>query len=272
MNNERIGFIGIGNMGEALLRGILDSGISSPEKILASDINREKLNSLSKELRITAIENNCELVKGSDIILFALKPDIINKVLSEVSSEFKQPKWCISIAAGINISTIEGKLSEGIAVVRVMPNTPAMVREGMSAISPGRYANEEHLNKTKQIFQAVGKVILIQEKHMDIVTALSGSGPAFIFLIIESLIDAGVQLGLSRSDASIMAAQTVLGSSKMLIETQEHPAVLKNKVTSPGGTTAVGLYELEKGGVRASIINAVFAATLRSKQISSELK
>ncbi len=272
MNNERIGFIGIGNMGEALLRGILDSGLSSPKNILASDINREKLDSLSKELGFTAIDSNCELVKASDIILFALKPDIISKVLSEVSSELCQPKWCISIAAGVNISMIEEKLSEGTAVVRVMPNTPAMVREGMSAISLGRYANEEHLNKTKQIFQAVGKVIVVQEKHMDIVTALSGSGPAFIFLIIEALIDAGVQLGLSRSDASVMAIQTVLGSSKMLFDTQEHPAVLKNKVTSPGGTTAVGLYELEKCGLRASIINAVSAAALRAKQISSELK
>ncbi|MGQ9611006.1 MAG: pyrroline-5-carboxylate reductase [bacterium] len=272
MNNEKIGFIGIGNMGEALLRGVIDSSLFSPDSILASDINKEKLNFLSKELGINAIENNCELVRKSDIILFALKPDIINKVLSEVSSELRKPKWCISIAAGISISMIEEKLPEGLAIVRVMPNTPAMVREGMSAISLGRYANEEHLDKAKQIFQAVGKVIVVQEKYMDIVTALSGSGPAFIFLIIESLIDAGVQLGLSRSDASIMAVQTVLGSSKMLIDTQEHPAILKNKVTSPGGTTAVGLYELEKGGVRASIINAVSAAANRSKQISSEVK
>ncbi len=272
MNNERIGFIGIGNMGEALLRGILDSGLFPPDSVLASDINREKLNFLSEELGISAIEDNCELVKNSDIILLALKPDIISKVVTEISPELCQPKWCISIAAGISLSTIEEKLSEGIAVIRVMPNTPAMVREGMSVISLGKYANEDHLNKTKQIFQAVGKVIVVQEKYMDIVTALSGSGPAFIFLIIESLIDAGVQLGLSRSDASIMVAQTVLGSSKMLIDTQEHPVTLKNKVTSPGGTTAVGLYELEKGGVRASIINAVSAATLRAKQISSELR
>ncbi len=272
MNNEKIGFIGIGNMGEALLRGILDSGLFSSDSISASDINKEKLDFLSKELGIIAIENNCELVKKSEIILIALKPDIISKVLSEISSELQQPRWCISIAAGINTSMIEEKLSDGIAVVRVMPNTPAMVREGMSAISPGKYAKEEHLNKTKQIFRAVGKAIVVQEKHMDIVTALSGSGPAFIFLIIESLIDAGVQLGLNRSDASIMAVQTVLGSSKMLIDTQEHPAILKNKVTSPGGTTAVGLYELEKGGVRTSIINAVSAAANRSKQISSELK
>jgi len=149
-----------------------------------------------------------------------------------------------------------------------MPNTPAMVGEGMSAISAGSYANDGHLEKARQIFNAVGKTIIVQEKLMDVVTALSGSGPAYVFLIIEALTDAGVQLGLSRQDSLLMATQTVFGSSKMLLETNEHPAVLKNKVTSPGGTTAAGLYELEKKGVRSAIIDAVISATNRSKQLS----
>jgi pyrroline-5-carboxylate reductase len=271
LNSEKLGFIGIGNMGEALLRGILGSRLMSPGDILASDVNSEKLNSLNSELGIAALESNRELVKSSDIILLAVKPDVIRTVLSEVSSDLSQPKWCISIAAGVSTAVIEGVLQTGSPVVRVMPNTPAMVYEGMSAICPGRYASEEHIQKTSQIFQAVGKAIVIQEKFMDTVTALSGSGPAFVFLIIESLTDAAVQLGLSRADAAIMAAQTVLGASKMAVDTEEHPAILRNKVTSPGGTTASGLYELERRAMRAAIMDAVAAAALRSEQISSSM-
>jgi pyrroline-5-carboxylate reductase len=279
LNSEKLGFIGVGNMGEALLRGIIGSGLMSPADILASDVDLEKLGVLSRELGIAAVESNCELVKRADIVLLVLKPDVIKAVLSEISSDLTQPKWCISIAAGVSIAVIEGILQTGSAqrdlrppaVVRVMPNTPAMVSEGMTAICPGEYANEEHIRKTQQIFQAVGKVIVVQEKLMDAVTALSGSGPAFVFLIIESLADAAVQLGLSRADAAIMAAQTVLGASKMAVDTLEHPAILKNRVTSSGGTTAAGLYELESGRVRAAIIDAVVAAELRSKQMSSNI-
>lgn len=272
MDKDKIGFIGIGNMGEALLRGIINSNLVSPESIYASDVNTEKLNSLSNELKINPMDNNKSLVNNSDIILIALKPDIVKPVLAQISESFHQPKWCISIAAGINISLIESLLPDGTPVVRVMPNTPAMVREGMTAISPGIYANDHHVYKAKQLFQAVGKAIIVQEKLMDAVTALSGSGPAFIFLLIEALADAGVQLGLSRADASLMATQTVFGSSKMLLETQEHPAVLKNKVTSPGGTTAAGLFVLENNKFRSAIIEAVVAAAERSKQLSSQSK
>lgn len=272
MIKERIGFIGIGNMGEALLRGIISSGLISPALISACDINTEKLKRLSDESGINAMGNNLDLVENSDIILIAVKPDTIRDVLSQISTNLHQPKWCISIAAGVTITAIENLLKNGTPVVRVMPNTPAMVGEGMAAICPGTHANDEHISKTQQILRAVGKVIVVKEKLMDAVTALSGSGPAFIFLLIEALADAGVQLGLSRSDAFLMAAQTVLGSSKMVLETQEHPAVLKNKVTSPGGTTAAGLYELECKGVRSAIIDAVVAAANRSKQLSSDSK
>lgn len=272
MIEERMGFIGIGNMGEALLKGIINSGLIPSLRISASDVNTEKLKKLGDKLGINAVDDNQKLVDNSDIILIAVKPDIVSKVLLQVRANLVQPKWCISIAAGVTITAIENLLQAGTPVVRVMPNTPAMVSEGMTAISPGTHANEEHIDKAKQIFQAVGKAIVLQEKLMDVVTALSGSGPAFVFLIIEALADAGVQLGLSRSDASLMAAQTILGSSKMVLETQEHPAVLKNKVTSPGGTTAAGLYELERNGVRSAIIGAVVAATNRSKQLSSDSK
>ena len=270
MNTEKLGFIGVGNMGEALLRGIISSGLMPPADIFASDADSEKLSGLVDELGITAVEGNCELVQRASVVLFALKPNIIEKVLSEVSPHINPPKWCISIAAGIKTDVIENILQPETPVVRVMPNTPAMVSAGMAAICPGQYASEEHMQKTRQIFQAVGKAITVQEKLMDAVTALSGSGPAFVFLIIESLTDAGVQLGLSHADAAIMAAQTVFGASKMLVDTGEHPAVLKNKVTSPGGTTAAGLYQLENKGARAAIIDAVVAAAARSKQLSSK--
>jgi len=270
MNSEKLGFIGIGNMGEALLRGIIGSGLMPPADILASDLDTDKLSSLSHELKIAAVYSNRELVSRADVILLALKPNVIHSVLSDISAHLSQPKWCISIAAGVNTGAIEDALQKDFPVVRVMPNTPAMVNEGMAAICPGKHASKEHIQRTQQIFQAVGKAIVIkEEKLMDAVTALSGSGPAFVFLVIESMTDAGVQLGLSRADASIMAAQTVLGASKMLVDTGEHPAVLKNRVTSPGGTTAAGLYELERGSVRAGIIDAVVAAALRSKQLSS---
>jgi len=266
--DERIGFIGIGNMGEALLRGIIVSKLIMPSLIYASDVDKKKLEKLAVDLGINALENNQELAKRCDIILLAVKPDIVKIVLPQISDSLISPKWIISIAAGVSTSVIEGFLPSETPVVRVMPNTPAMVGEGMSAISAGSYANDGHLEKARQIFNAVGKTIIVQEKLMDVVTALSGSGPAYVFLIIEALTDAGVQLGLSRQDSLLMATQTVFGSSKMLLETNEHPAVLKNKVTSPGGTTAAGLYELEKKGVRSAIIDAVISATNRSKQLS----
>jgi pyrroline-5-carboxylate reductase len=264
---EKIGFIGIGNMGEALLRGIIVSKLIAPNLIYASDVDTKKLGKLSDELSINTLEDNPKLVEICDVILLALKPDIVKVVLPQISDSFSYPKWIISIAAGISTAIIEAFLSSETPVVRVMPNTPAMVSEGMSAICAGSHANDDHLSKAKLIFSAVGKAIIIQEKLMDAVTALSGSGPAYVFLIIEALTDAGVQLGLSRSDASLMATQTVLGSSKMVLETNEHPAILKNRVTSPGGTTAAGLYELEKNGIRSAIIDAVIAAANRSKQL-----
>ena len=270
MSTEKLGFIGVGNMGEALLRGIIGSELMSPSDILASDVDSKKLEDLNGELGIAVAGSNCELVRRADVILFAVKPNVIETILSEVSSCLNPPKWCISIAAGVSTDIIENALGTDTPVVRVMPNTPAMVYEGMAAICPGKYASDQHTQKTQQILQAVGKVIVVQEKLMDAVTALSGSGPAFVFLIIEAMTDAGVQLGLSRVDAAALAAQTVLGAGKMVVDTEEHPAVLKNKVTSPGGTTAAGLYQLESSGVRAAIIDAVVAAAMRSKQLSSE--
>lgn len=272
MTTFRIGFIGVGNMGEALVRGILKSGLVSSEQIIASDLDLTKLEKLHQDLNINISKDNKLLVSLSDIILIAVKPNNVGSVLSEISPILQFPKWCISIAAGISTTYIEGMLAEGVPVIRVMPNTPAMIGEGMSALCPGRYAKDEHIQRACDIFRSVGKVVVVHEKHMDTITALSGSGPAFIFLIIESLADAGVKLGLSYPEAMLLSAQTVLGSAKMVLETGEHPAVLKNKVTSPAGTTAEGLYQLERNRLRATIIDAVVAASQRSKQLSSEAK
>ena len=263
---------GIDEVGRGSLAGpvVASCVMLDPENIPPGIRDSKKLSDLDSELGITAVGSNCELVRRASVVLFALKPNVIKAVLSEVSSHLSPPKWCISIAAGVSTAIIESMLGTEIPVVRVMPNTPAMVSEGMAAICPGQNAREEHTRKTQQIFQSVGKAIIVQEKLMDAVTALSGSGPAFVFLVIESLTDAGVKLGLSHKDAATLAAQTVLGAGRMVVDTEEHPAVLKNKVTSPGGTTAAGLYQLEHKGARAAIIDAVLAAAARSKQLSSE--
>lgn len=272
MTAFKIGFIGVGNMGEALVRGILKSGLLHSEQIIASDLDSTKLEKLHQELNINISKDNKLLVSFSDVIVIAVKPNNMGEVLSEISPVLQPPKWCISIAAGISTTYLESMLAEGVPVIRVMPNTPAMVGEGMSALCPGRYAKDEHIQRASDIFRSLGKVIVVHEKHMDAITALSGSGPAFIFLIIESLADAGVKLGLSYTEAMLLSAQTVLGSAKMVLETREHPAILKNRVTSPAGTTAEGLYQLEHNRLRATIMDAVLAAARRSKQLSSETK
>ncbi|MBD3182906.1 pyrroline-5-carboxylate reductase [Candidatus Poribacteria bacterium] len=270
MGSENIGFIGVGNMGKALLRGIIGSGLVSVNRVFASDLNRSKLENLAEDLSITAVKDNKDLVHKSDIIILAIKPNVIKAVMSEISAYIKQPKWLISIAAGIKTDFIESFLQKETPVVRVMPNTPAMVNAGMSALCAGSNASHKHLDKASQLLQAVGKVVIVEEKLMDAVTALSGSGPAFVFLIIEAFTDAGVKLGLSYSDAATMAIQTIFGASKIAMDTGEHPAILKNKVTSPGGTTAAGLYQLERNAVRSAFIDAISSAAARAKELSSD--
>ncbi len=262
-----IGVIGTGNMGSAIIRGILNSQVIKAEKIIIYDLNKELLNSRSLEFNVSIAKDNTELVREAIYILIAVKPQVIDGVLEEIGSIITEQHTLISIAAGIKIEHIKEFIKNEVGIIRVMPNTPALVGAGASAIAINENVKEENLDYVKNILSSVGVVVELDEKHIDAVTGLSGSGPAYIFIIIEALSDGGVKMGLSRDIALKLAAQTVLGSAKMVLETGKHPGELKDMVTSPGGTTITALHELEKGKLRGTLINAVESATLKSKSL-----
>ena len=208
---------------------------------------------------------------ASEIVVLSVKPQIMDKVLDEVGTTISPEALVISIAAGIPVAAIQQRLARGTRVVRAMPNTPALVDAAATAIASGEFARESDLDDAKRIFDAIGTTVILDEYQLDAVTGLSGSGPAYVFLILEALSDAGVKVGLSRRTAQLLAAQTVLGSAKMLLETNEHPGRLKDMVTSPGGTAITGLHTLENGGIRTTLMNAVEAATLRSRELGEAM-
>jgi pyrroline-5-carboxylate reductase len=267
---KSIGFLGAGNMAEALIRGLL-RGHADAARIAASGPRAERMTELGERYHILATTDNGVLVERSDILVLAVKPQIMRKVLDEIAERVRPDALVISIAAGIPIAAIEGRLRPGTRVVRTMPNTPALVDAGATAIAAGGHATAADLADAKRIFDAVGVTVTLDEYQLDAVTGLSGSGPAYIFLILEALSDAGVKVGLSRRTATLLAAQTLLGSAKLLLETNEHPGRLKDMVTSPGGTAITGLHTLEHGGVRTTLIEAVEAATKRSHELGQAL-
>ncbi|TFG14568.1 MAG: pyrroline-5-carboxylate reductase [Promethearchaeota archaeon] len=267
MSDKELGIIGIGNMGSAFIRGILTSQVVKAQNIIIYDINKELLTKKSKEYNIDNAENNIDLVQKAQNILIAVKPQIIDSVLQEISSSITKEHILISIAAGITIAHIKEFITTQTGIIRVMPNTPALIGAGASAISFNENTKEKDLEYVKKILKSIGIVVELEEKHIDAVTGLSGSGPAYVFVIIEALADGGVKMGLSREIALKLAAQTVLGASKMVLETGKHPGELKDMVTSPGGTTIAALHEIEKGKLRSTLISAVEAATLKSKSI-----
>lgn len=267
MIKERIGFIGGGKMGEALVKGILKAKLGSADKIIVGDALKERVLLLEMETGIKTIQDNREVVKDADLIILAVKPNVVGDVLKEVKDLVTKKHLIISIAAGIPIAFIESFLKPGCRVIRVMPNTPCLVGETAAGFALGENATEADGNLVSTIFNAVGKCFLLDEKLLDTVTGLSGSGPAFVYMVIEALSDGGVKMGLPRDVATKLAAQTVLGSAKMVLESGIHIGELKDFVTSPGGTTIEGIHALEKGGLRAALIDAVEAATLKSKKL-----
>ncbi|MFA5073382.1 MAG: pyrroline-5-carboxylate reductase [Nitrospirota bacterium] len=269
--NKKIAFLGGGNMAEALIKGLLAANAVQTDQILVADISYDRLEYLKKTYGIVLQKNNIDAVKKADIILLSVKPQTILSVLGEIASTVEHTKLVISIAAGIPFSKIEPLLPEGSRVVRVMPNTPALVLAGAAGICKGTHATANDLTLVQRIFHSVGKAVIIEEKLMDAVVGLSGSGPAYVFTIIEALSDAGVKAGLGRSLALELAAQTVFGAAKMVLETGEHPGKLRDMVASPGGTTIEGLHTLEKGKIRATLMNAVEAATARSKELGKQV-
>ncbi len=268
LTDKKIGFIGSGNMGEALIKGLIKNAPVRPEHILCSDLRENRLEELKNIYGIRTTADNTDVVRFADILIYAIKPQIMADVLKETQAVLDETKLIISIAAGVSLEAIENCLHKKLRLIRVMPNVCASVGEGASAVSAGAHATREDIKTAMTIFNAVGKSIFLKENSlMDAITGLSGSGPAYIFMIVDALADAGVKVGLSRQDALILATQTILGAARMLQETKAHPGQLKDMVTSPGGTAICGLHTLEKGGLRTTLINAVEAATLRSKEL-----
>ncbi len=261
------GFLGTGNMAEALIRGLLRSGAVKPEQVWGSEPRASRMEQIKSRYGIHVTKYNVDVVRHASVIILSVKPQILPSVLDEIAPHLKPRALVISVAAGVPIAVIEARLPTGIRVVRTMPNTPALVGAGATAIAANQHATADDLKITEQIFRSVGMTVVLDEEQLDAVTGLSGSGPAYMFLIIEALSDAGVKVGLSRYNAVALAAHTVLGSAKLLIETGDHPGQLKDMVTSPGGTAIAGLHTLEAGGLRTTLMNAVEAATRRSREL-----
>lgn len=267
---KTIGFVGGGNMAEAMIRGLLRGGHFKPEQVSVSGPREERMRELREKYEIEATTDN-KVPAAAQIVVLSVKPQIMSRVLTEIADTIDADALVLSIAAGVPVAAIQSRLAGGTRVVRAMPNTPALVDAGATAIAGGEHARESDLADARRIFDAIGLTVVLDEYQLDAVTGLSGSGPAYVFLILEALSDAGVKVGLSRRTAQLLAAQTLLGSAKLLLETNEHPGRLKDMVTSPGGTAITGLHTLENGGVRTTLMNAVEAATRRSRELGEAL-
>ncbi|KWW97580.1 pyrroline-5-carboxylate reductase [Carbonactinospora thermoautotrophica] len=265
--SQRIAVIGAGKMGEALLSGMLRAG-KQPGDLMAT-VRRAERAKLLRERYGIEIVTNAEAAKSADTLILAVKPQDMEVLLDELSPYVSANQLIVSVAAGITTGFIERRLTEGVPVVRVMSNTPVLVDEAMSAISPGAHAAEEHLRRTEEIFKPVGKTIRVPESQQDAVTALSGSGPAYFYYLVEAMTDAGLLLGLPRAVAHELVVQTAIGAAVMMRDSGEHPVILREAVTSPAGTTAVAVKELENHSVRAALIAALEAARNRSRELAS---
>ena len=266
LENVSIGVIGAGNMGSALVGGLVRGERIAAANVIAADVDDAKLMMLRDRWAVRTTWDNRVCARDADVVLLAVKPQLIAGVLEEIAGDVGPEKTVLSIAAGVRTAFIEERLGM-LHVVRAMPNTPALIGAGISAICPGRYADRSDLDLASEIMDVVGTVVEVSESEMDAVTGLSGSGPAYVYMVIEALADGGVRMGLSREVALKLATHTVSGAAKMVAEAGEHPAVLKDRVASPGGTTIAGLHALEAGGVRAALMTAVEAATGRSEEL-----
>lgn len=269
LKGKKFGFVGAGNMAEALARGLLASGEVDPNDVVISAKRAERAERLAGKLGARAVGDNKSCVRDAQVVMLCVKPQVMHSVLGSVGRDIPREALVVSVAAGVPTMAIEGHLAPGQRVVRAMPNTAAVVRQSATAIAPGSAATDEDLGLARAIFVSVGRAVVVEEGQLDAVTGLSGSGPAYIFLIIDALADAGVKMGLSRDVAMELAAQTVKGSAQLLIETGEHPGRLKDQVTSPGGTAIAGLHTLEAGGLRTTLITAVETATRRARELGA---
>jgi pyrroline-5-carboxylate reductase len=267
IKGRTVGFLGAGNMGEALIKGLLAAKLVPADAIFATDVRPERLKELDRQYGIQVSSDNAELVRSADIVILAVKPQIMDAVVTEIAPAVTRRKLLISIAAGVATEKIRARLPRDSRLIRVMPNTPALVLEGATAIAKADGLEPGDLDVAREIFGAVGRVVVLGEEMIDAVTGLSGSGPAYVAVVIESLADGGVRMGLDRATAMTLATQTVLGAAKLLLETGLHPGALKDMVSSPGGTTIAGIAALEEGGLRTTFIKAVERATQRSREL-----
>lgn len=267
---KKLVVLGAGKLGGILLRAYLKQELFAPKRVTATVAHAEKAAALTKELGVTVKTDNRKSVEGADIVLLCVKPKVMGEVLKEIASELNEKTLVISVAASVPTSYIEQHLSKKVPVVRVMPNTPSTVGCGMTGICRGAYAGEEHLETARAMFNAVGRTVVVDEKNMDAVTGLSASGPAFAYIILESLAEAGVKVGLPRDVATLLAAQTMKGAASVVLETGDHPALLKDAVTTPAGCTIDGILELEEGKLRVTLIKAVVKSTSRAGELLFE--
>ena len=262
--------LGAGKAGEALIAGVLSSGWREPGELVATARHQERLDDLAARYSIRTTLSNIEAVQGASVVVIAVKPQDIDGLLAEIGGTIGSDQTVVSIAAAIPTARIEGHLSAHVPVVRVMPNTPMTVHEGMAGLAAGSHAEEEHLSQAEEVLGSVGRSVRVDEDYMDAITAVSGSGPAYFALLAESMIEAGILLGLSREVSTDLVVQTMLGTAKLLRDEKMHPVELREAVTSPGGTTIAAIRELEQAGVRAAFLNAIQAAMERSKELARD--
>jgi pyrroline-5-carboxylate reductase len=267
MLKEKIGIVGAGKIGSAIARGIIRAGLVSKDQVMASDVSDPLRESIAKELGIKVTRDNGKLCDFADIVILAVKPQIVDSVLKESAKKLGKTKLLVSVAAGVPVSRLEANLAQGARVVRVMPNIPCVVGAGAAGYAAGERATAKDMETVGLLLNSFGVAMPVEEKYLDAVTGLSGSGPAYVFLFIEALADGGVQAGLSRDVALKLAVQTVYGSARMALESSKHLGELKDEVTSPGGTTIAGLFALEQRGFRGTVMEAVASATRRSQEL-----
>jgi pyrroline-5-carboxylate reductase len=269
-SRHRLAVLGAGKLGGILIQAFGAQKLLAPKNVCATVLHAEKARSLSKHLKVAVSTDNRAAVRKADIVLLCVKPQVVGEVLEEIRPEVTAKKLVISVAASVPTTFVEKHLDPGVPVVRAMPNMPCAVGAGMTGICKGKHASASHLELARTLFGAVGKTVVVDEKHMDAVTGLSASGPAYVYIILESLAEGGVKVGLPRDIATLLAAQTMAGAARVVLETGDHPALLKDGVTTPAGCTIDGIMELEDGKLRVTLIKAVVKATERAKQLMFE--
>ena len=268
LSGKKVAVLGAGKIGGILLQALLKNGLLVPELTTATVAHEERARALTTKLGVQVGTDNLQAAKDADVILIGVKPQVVEEVVAELRGHISPQQLVISVAASVPSSLIEKTLDAAVPVIRAMPNTPCLLGCGMTALAKGKYADTQHVETATAMFDVVGRTVVVDEKHMDAVTGLSASGPAYIYIIIESLAEAGVKVGLPRDIATLLAAQTTMGAARVVLETGDHPALLKDAVTTPAGCTVDGIMELEEGKLRVTLIKAVVKAAQRAKELA----